>query len=434
MVSNASDTAAIVLAAGKGVRMRSPLAKVLHKILGRPVVHYVLSALRSAGVSKLVAIVGHQEDEVRKAVGIATFVRQSEQKGTGHAVRCAEASLKGFAGDCFVLAGDAPLVKGDTLRLMLDAHRAEKSACTVLTSCVDNPAGYGRIVRDKEGRFERIVEEADASEQQKFIQEVNSGTYVFSAPALFEALRDVKADNAKGEYYLTDVLAVLLGKGRRVSTYKAGDQSEVYGINSRQDLVVATNFLRWRVMDLHLSGGVTIVDPSTTYIEEDVAIGQDTVILPFSVIEHDVTVGSHCEIGPFAHLRPGTVLEDHAEIGNFVEVKKSRIGRHSKAKHLSYLGDATLGDHVNIGAGTITANYDGRNKHATVIGDGASTGSNTVLVAPVTLGKGAKTGAGTVVLAGRDVPAGATVVGVPARATSAAAKPSKKSRKVGRAM
>jgi bifunctional UDP-N-acetylglucosamine pyrophosphorylase/glucosamine-1-phosphate N-acetyltransferase len=390
------------------------------------VVHYVLTALRTAGASRLIAVVGHQEADVRKAVTAAwpceaphggakqgvDFVRQTDQKGTGHAVLCCKAALDGFDGDVVVLAGDAPLVRGETLAAMIQAHRLEKNSCTVLTACVDNPAGYGRILRDKEGRFLRIVEEADAADAEKYVQEVNSGTYVFRAADLFDTLRDVKPDNKKGEYYLTDVLALLLKKDRRVSTYKAADPSEVYGVNSRQDLVAATNFLRWRVLEKHLSSGVTIVDPATTYIEEGVTIGQDAVILPFSVIEHDVVVGAHCEVGPFAHLRPGTVLDEHAEIGNFVEVKKSRVGPHSKAKHLTYLGDATLGAHVNIGAGTITANYDGTNKHATAIADGASTGSNTVLVAPVKLGKGSKTGAGAVVL--HDVPAGAVVVGVPA--------------------
>ncbi len=395
--------------------MRSSLAKVLHKVLGRHVIHYVLNALKAAAVNRVFVVVGYQEDDVRKAVGDGvTYVRQDQQKGTGHAARCCEKALGKHVGPVLVLAGDAPLVKGGTIQLMLDAHRADKNSCTVLTSCVDNPAGYGRISRDKEGHFERIIEEADCTEQQKYIQEVNSGTYVFDSHALFEALREVKPVNAKGEYYLTDVLSVLLGKGKRVTTYRASDQSEVYGINTRHDLVVATNFLRWRVLEKHLEAGVTVVDPSTTYIEEDVTIGADATILPFSVIEHDVTIGSHCEVGPFAHLRPGTILEEHAEIGNFVEVKKSRIGKHSKAKHLTYLGDAILGERVNIGAGTITANYDGKSKHATTIEDGASTGSNTVLVAPVTLGKGAKTGAGAVVLAGRHVPAGGVAVGVPA--------------------
>jgi bifunctional UDP-N-acetylglucosamine pyrophosphorylase/glucosamine-1-phosphate N-acetyltransferase len=249
---------------------------------------------------------------------------------------------------------------------------------------------------------------------------------VFRAAVVFEALREVKPDNRKGELYLTDALGILVSKGRPVDGFKSQNPNEIYGINSRRDLVACTNFIRWKIMQYHLDQGVTIVDPSTTYIEEDVTIGCDTVIQPFTVIRRGVVIGAGCEVGPFAQLRAGTVLEDGAEVGNFVEVKKSRIGSHSKAKHLSYLGDATLGARVNIGAGTITANYDGVNKHATVIGDGVHVGSNTVLVAPVKLGAGSKTGAGAVVVRGEVAP-GAVMVGVPARPlarkTSAAASP-----------
>lgn len=417
------NAAAVILAAGRGLRMKSDRAKVLHEILGRPMIHYAISAVRGAGLSRIVVVVGTQEELVRKAAGDGVaFARQEKQLGTGDAVRSAEKELAGRATEVVVLAGDAPLVTAGTIRALLEARRAEGAAATVLTCCIDDPRGYGRIARDSEGRFDRIVEDSDATEDQKRIQEVNSGTYAFDGRALFEALRELKPENAKGEYYLTDVLTVLKKKGRTVSTHRAPDPSEVYGVNSRQDLVVATNFLRWRVLNRHLDAGVSIPDPSTTYIEDGVTIGADTVIRPFSVIEHDVTIGAHCEVGPFAHLRPGTVLKDHAEIGNFVEVKNSEIGSHSKAKHLTYLGDATLGERVNIGAGTITANYDGKEKHRTRIGDGASTGSNTVLVAPVALGRGAKTGAGAVVLAGADVPAGAVAVGIPAKVRAEAAR------------
>jgi bifunctional UDP-N-acetylglucosamine pyrophosphorylase/glucosamine-1-phosphate N-acetyltransferase len=411
---------AIVLAAGRGVRMKSEKAKVLHALLGRPLIHHVLRALRSAGVKDVVVVVGHQEEAVRKAAGSGvTFARQTEQKGTGHAVLSAGKALKGRAGLVFVLAGDAPLITPDTLKSMLAAHREAGAAATVLTCCIDDPTGYGRIVRDEAGKFQAIVEHGDATEKQKEIQEVNSGAYVFDSGDLFRALKEVKVNPKKGEIYLTDALQVLLGHQRTVATFRASDPSEVYGINSRRDLVAATNFLRWRILERHMDNGVTIVDPSTTFIEEDVTIGPDTVVLPYTVIEHDVTIGKGCEVGPFSHLRPGAVLDDGAEVGNFVEVKKSRIGPHSKAKHLTYLGDATLGANVNIGAGTITANYDGKNKHATVIGDGVHIGSNTVLVAPVRLGKNVTTGAGAVVLG--DVADDDTVVGVPARSLRAKA-------------
>jgi bifunctional UDP-N-acetylglucosamine pyrophosphorylase/glucosamine-1-phosphate N-acetyltransferase len=411
---------AVVLAAGRGVRMKSGKAKVLHGLLGRPLIHYVLRSLDAAGVKDVVVVVGYQEEAVRKAAGPdVAFVRQAEQKGTGHAVLCAERALKGASGEVLVVAGDAPLTTPETIEAMVAAHRKAGAAATVLTCCIDDPRGYGRIVRDESGKFQRIVEEADAGEKERLIQEVNSGAYVFTARELFRALREVAPNPKKGEIYLTDVLPVLMSHQRVVATHRASDPAEVYGINTRRDLVAATNFLRWRILERHMDAGVTIVDPSTTYIEEDAAIGADTVILPYTVIEHDVTIGRGCEVGPFSHLRPGTVLEDGAEVGNFVEVKKSRIGRGSKAKHLTYLGDATLGAGVNIGAGTITANYDGKNKHATVIGDGVHIGSNTVLVAPVKIGKGATTGAGAVVLAGRDVPAGDVVAGVPARSLKA---------------
>jgi bifunctional UDP-N-acetylglucosamine pyrophosphorylase/glucosamine-1-phosphate N-acetyltransferase len=412
---SSSNVKAVVLAAGKGTRMKSERAKVLHKILGRPVLEYVLRNLRDAGVGEIVVVVGHQAEEVKKAAPGCVFVEQKEQKGTGHAVLQAEDALAGFGGDLFVVAGDAPLIQGPTLTRLLDEHRLNHRAATFLSACLEDPSGYGRVVRDKAtSRFLRLVEDVDASPEEKNISEVNSGSYVFRAPDLFAALKNVKPDNKKGELYLTDVLSLQLGAGKVVDAVRSTQPAEIYGINSRRDLVMATNFLRWKILERHMDNGVTIVDPSTTFIEEDVEIGQDTVIEPFTVIRRDVKIGKGCEVGPFAQLRAGTVLEDGAEIGNFVEVKKSRIGARSKAKHLTYLGDATLGANVNIGAGTITANYDGKTKHATVIEDGAHVGSNTVLVAPVKLGKGAKTGAGAVVVRGEVAP-GEVVAGVPAR-------------------
>lgn len=406
---------AVVLAAGKGVRMKSDRPKVLHEILGRPVLDFVLRNLRLAGVKDIVVVVGHQGDKVRAAAAGCRFADQTLQKGTGHALLAAEPLLKGFSGDLFVVAGDAPLIGPDTLRRLLDQHRAEKRDATFLSACLDDPTGYGRVVRDlSTGRFLRFAEEVDATPEEKNIPECNSGTYVFRCPAVFEALAEVKPDNNKGELYLTDALKVLVAKGRSVDAVRSIQPTEIYGINSRRDLVAATNFIRWKILEYHMDNGVTVIDPSTTFIEEDVTIGQDTVIQPFSVIRRGVIVGRNCEVGPFTQLRAGTVLEDGAEVGNFVEVKKSRLGAHSKAKHLSYLGDATLGAHVNIGAGTITANYDGKNKNPTVIGDHSHTGSNTVLVAPVKLGRNVTTGAGAVVVKG-EIPDDTVLVGVPAR-------------------
>jgi len=406
---------AVVLAAGKGVRMKSERPKVLHEVLGRPVLDFVLRNLRQAGVEDILVVVGHHADRVRAAAPDCRFVEQKEQRGTGHALQQVEPELKGWKGDLFVVAGDAPLVGPDTFTRLLEDHRAHGRDATFLSACLEDPTGYGRVVRDPEsGKFLRLVEEVDATPKEKNIPESNSGEYVFACPAVFEALREVRPDNKKGELYLTDALGLLVGKGRPVDALRSLNPNEIYGINSRRDLVAATNFIRWKILEYHMDHGVSVVDPSTTFIEEDVTIGQDSVIQPFTVIRRGVVIGKNCEVGPFAQLRAGTVLEDHAEIGNFVEVKKSRIGRHSKAKHLSYLGDATLGANVNIGAGTITANYDGVNKHPTVVEDGVHIGSNTVLVAPVRVGRGSRTGAGAVVLGG-DIPPGTTVVGVPAR-------------------
>jgi bifunctional UDP-N-acetylglucosamine pyrophosphorylase/glucosamine-1-phosphate N-acetyltransferase len=418
---------AVVLAAGKGVRMKSERAKVLHLLLGRPVLDFVLRNLHLAGVKDIVVVVGHQGDQVKAAAPGCRFAQQTTQKGTGHALLAAGPELANYGGDLFVVAGDAPLIGPETLRRLLDDHRVQKRDASFLSACLDDPTGYGRVIRDKStGKFQRFAEEVDATLEERNIPECNSGTYLFRCPVIFEALREVKPNNAKGELYLTDALGVLVAKGHAVDGVRSLSPTEIYGINSRRDLVAATNFIRWKVLEFHMDNGVTVVDPSTTFIEEDVTIGQDTVIQPFTVIRRGVVIGKDCEVGPFTQLRAGTVLEDGAEIGNFVEVKKSRIGRHSKAKHLSYLGDAILGDDVNIGAGTITANYDGVNKHATVIGDGVHTGSNTVLVAPVTLGKNVTTGAGAVVVR-LDVPDGAVVVGVPARPLPAkAAKPAAK--------
>lgn len=416
---------AVVLAAGKGVRMRSERAKVLHEILGRPVLQFVLGNLREAGVEDVLVVVGHQAEKVKAAAPGCRFVEQKEQKGTGHALLQAESELAGFTGDLFVLAGDAPLVGPKTLARMLDEHRLNARDATFLSACLDDPTGYGRVLRDRPGgKFLGFVEEVDATPEQRLIPESNSGEYVFRCPGVFGALRDVRPDNKKGELYLTDALRVLVSRGRTVDACRSTQPVEIYGINSRRDLVAATNFIRWKVLERHMDQGVTVVDPSTTFIEEDVTIGEDTVIQPFTVIRRDVRIGRGCEVGPFAQIRPGTVLEDGAEIGNFVEVKKSKVGARTKAKHLSYIGDAVLGRDVNIGAGTITANFDGEKKHQTIVEDGASTGSNTVLVAPVRMGKGARTGAGAVVVKG-DVAAGALVVGVPARPLGAGGRPAR---------
>ena len=406
-------TAAVILAAGQGVRMKSDRAKVLHEVCGKTLLAHVLDAARTLKPDLLVVVVGHGAEEVKAEFKgeKVTWVEQKQRLGTGHALAQTEAALKGFTGRLFVLCGDAPLVRPETLEAL--GRAADGRLATVLTCEVEDASGYGRIIRGSKGDVTRIVEHRDATEEEREIQEINSGGYAFEAPAVFDAVRQLKPSNAQGEYYLTDVLPILAKKGR-IGACVAEDPAEVLGVNSRRDLALATSKMRDRILRQHMDAGVTIVAPDLTFIECGVEIGADTTIEPFTVIRSGVKIGAHCEVGPFCQLRAGAVLEDHAEVGNFVEMKKSRLGAHSKAKHLSYLGDATIGARVNIGAGTITANYDGVNKHPTVIEDGASTGSHTVLVAPSTMKKGSKTGAGAVVTK-KTLGEGEVWVGVPAR-------------------
>ncbi len=407
---------AIILAAGKGTRMRSDRAKVLHEVCGRPMLGYVLDAATGAGASPLAVIVGHQADAVKQAFTSSqvAWVLQEPQLGTGHAVTVARPAVPPD-GDVLVLCGDAPLVRTETLTALLARHRETESAATVLIAEAADPTGYGRVLTTADGSVVDMVEHLDATDEQRQVRDINSSIYAFRAADLFSALADVKNDNAKKEYYLPDVLKVLLGRGKRVVAYRAADAAEVLGINTRSELAHATGVMRRRLLERHMANGVSILDPTLTYVEWGVEIGEDTVVMPFSVLRKGTIVGRHCEVGPFAHLRTGTVMEDRSEIGNFVEVKKSRVGARTKAKHLTYLGDAVIGADANIGAGTITANYDGKAKHTTTIDDGAFIGSGTVLVAPVRVGKKAMTGAGAIVLRGHDVPDGAVVVGVPAR-------------------
>ena len=399
------------------MRMHSDKAKGLHEVLGAPMVSYVMKTVVELNPQRTLVVIGYQADDVKKATlnSSLSFVSQKSQRGTGDALLACEDELKDCDCPVFVLGGDTPLISPDTLKNLLAEHVNSKADATVLTACIDDPTGYGRIVRDKSGRLDRIVEENDATPKEKEIAEINSGIYIFNPATIFPVLKKIKPDNKKGEYYLTDTIAILRKEGRTVACAKSPNPSEVCGINTRKDLVAITNFLRWRILEEKMDAGVTIVDPSTTFIETNVEIGTDTIIHPFTVIRRNVKIGRQCEVGPYSHLRSGTVLEDFSEVGNFVEVKKTRLGSHSKAKHLSYLGDATIGKNVNIGAGTITANYDGKEKHPTTIEDGCSTGSGTVLVAPVKMGKNSKTGAGAIVTKGQDVAEGNTVVGVPAK-------------------
>jgi bifunctional UDP-N-acetylglucosamine pyrophosphorylase/glucosamine-1-phosphate N-acetyltransferase len=439
-----NEVVALVLAAGKGTRMKSEVVKVLHPLLGRPLLFYPLEACREAGVGRVVVVVGHQAEQVRGALEAPelSFVLQQEPRGTGHAVLCAREALPAWEGTALILCGDVPLIRPTTLSRLVEAHRASRALVTVLSMEPGDPTGYGRLVRDGAGRLRRIVEERDASPAEREIREVNTGTYAVELPWLWSALADVGTHNSQGEYYLTDAVEAAAGDGRAASLL-LGDPEEVMGINSRVHLADATTALRRRVNRRWMEAGVTLEDPDTAWIESSVMLEADTVvgpgcrlagatrvaagaridagvviadsevgpgahIKPYCVLT-DARVGTGAEVGPFAHLRPGAVLEVEARVGNFVEMKKAVLGRGSKANHLTYLGDAVVGEKTNIGAGTITCNYDGAAKHRTEIGGGAFIGSNTSLVAPVSIGEGATVAAGSTIT--QDVPPAGLGVG-----------------------
>ncbi|MBY0275156.1 bifunctional UDP-N-acetylglucosamine diphosphorylase/glucosamine-1-phosphate N-acetyltransferase GlmU [Candidatus Binatia bacterium] len=433
--SSGSDQrlAVVVLAAGQGTRMKSAHAKVLHHLGGKPLVRHVLDACAPLGAARTAVVVGHQADAVEAACDGygASFALQREQRGTGHAVRIAcEASLDGFAGDVVIVYGDVPLLETGTLQRLLRRHREQGALLSLLTTVVDDPFGYGRIVRDADGRLEAIVEERDASVAQKPIREVNPGIYCARSGFLVEALAELVPNNAQGELYLTDIVAAAVRGGGNVCTEPV-DPHEVAGINSRAELARLEGILRQTIVARHMAAGVTFLDPATAYVDASVTIGADTVIGPGVHLHGRTTIGRDCTIdgnayvtdseladgvhlrpmvvlteatvgrgaiiGPFAQLRPGAELHEDVHIGNFVEVKKSVIGRGTKANHLAYLGDATIGSASNIGAGTITCNYDGFAKHRTVIGDRVQIGSDSQLVAPVTIGDDAYVATGTTV-------------------------------------
>lgn len=436
--------------------MKSRRAKVLHELAGRTLLGHVCHAALSLSPEQILIVVGHQAETVTAKIReemahspnlpAFEFVLQAEQHGTGHAVRMAEPVLAGQTGTLLVLSGDVPLVRSETLQELLDSHHGAGRVATVLTTNLDHPTGYGRIVRSADGSFERIVEQRDATLAELSLNEINSGIYAFEMEYLFPALARLTPANAQGEYYLTDVLGLLKADGHAVGIVNHSRAEEVLGINSRIELASAAFRLRQEKLTSLMREGVTIVDPNSTYIDADVQIGIDTVIYPNVVIEGQTRMGEGCRIhpgahlvnatlgnevtirdytlvfdttlenrtsvGPFAHVRMNAHLKEDAVVGNFVEVKKSTLGPGTKAMHLSYLGDATIGTKVNIGAGTITCNFDGKNKHATIIEDGVKIGSDTMLVAPVTVGRNSVTGAGSVVT--RDVPEETLVMGVPA--------------------
>lgn len=396
--------------------MKSGLPKVLHQVCGRPMLSYVLELAKGLGIRNSLVVTGHKRELLKDLLAgyKAKEVYQDKRLGTADAIKRCQPALKGFSGNIIVLYGDQPLLKKDTLQELIQRHIKTKACATILSAYPDNPFGYGRIIRDNYSRITAIVEEKDASPREKEIGEINTGIICFKKDSLFKIIPRIKSDNAKKEYYLTDAIKIMAQNGAVIESVSISqDVQEAQGINSRIDLAQAIKAMRLRILEKFMLEGVTILDPDTTYIEEGVRIGRDTVIYPFTFIEKDVTIGNFCQIGPFCHLRPETVIEDKVTVGNFTEITRSRLGRDSFMKHFSYLGDTIVGKAVNIGCGTVVANFDGRNKNRTVIEDQAFIGSDTVLRAPVRIGRKAVTGAGSVVI--KDVAAGTVVAGVPAR-------------------
>lgn len=393
----------VILAAGKGTRMKSDTPKVLHEIFNKPLVARVLDAAILSGSKENVVVVGHKaelvEEYISKNYQTTTCVLQKEQLGTGHALKMASDKLKNFKGNVLVLCGDTPLIQGETLSKIVKAHNENNADITVVSAFFDNPFGYGRIIRDENGQVKGVVEEKDADNETKKIKEINAGIYCFNWETVGFGLDEIKNDNAQCEYYLTDLIKWGNSCSKKVFPYVLESEDEIFGINSKTHLSIATKIMKERKLNELMESGVTIVDPTTTYISPETTIEADTVILPSVVIEGVNKIGKNCKIGPFAHLRGDCVIEDNVKIGNFVELKKATVKSHTNICHLSYVGDAVVGENVNVGAGTITANYDSRTKKKsqTIIEDNVSIGSNAVIVAPVKLGKKAMVGAGSVI-------------------------------------
>ena len=428
-----SELAVVILAAGKGTRMKSDLVKVLHPVAGSPMISYSLDVARRLKPARLVVVVGFQADLVQEKCGAedVSFALQKEQLGTGHAVLAARAAFQGFRGEVLILSGDVPLLTEKTVKDFLESHRDKKAVLSVMTVEPEDPRGYGRVFRNADGSLLRITEDRDLKPGEEKIREINTGIYCVDADFLFAALSQVTPQNAQKEYYLTDIVARASAEKKKVFPFLAGDPLEVMGINTRVELARANQGMRRKIAERHMLEGVTLIDPETAYIDREVRIGRDTVIHPNCHLLGKTTLGTGCviepgckiadtqagdrvtvkassvitqcriedhvEVGPFAHLRPETLLREGSRIGNFVEVKKSVIGKGTKANHLTYIGDATLGEKINVGAGTITCNYDGHKKHPTVIEDGVFIGSNTALVAPVRVERNSVIGAGSTI-------------------------------------
>ena len=411
--------AVVLLAGGKGTRMQSDaLPKVLQEVCGLSLLGYALRVARSLAPVHIVTVVGFRREMITARCAAErdiVWAVQEPQLGTGHAARVGLEALPGFEGDVLILNADLPHLQPATVAALLEDHRRRDAGGTILVCHMTDPTGYGRILRDGGNVPRDVVEERDATPEIRAIREVNAGLYVYRAGILRTLLDRIRPDNAQGEYYLTDAFRLLAAGGGAAGTFVLEDETEIQQISTRGDLAQSARRIFLDTAAWHMARGVTIVSPETTFIDQEVAIGPDTVILPFCVIRRGVRIGARCEVGPFTHLRSGAVLEDGAEVGNFTEMKNAVLGVGSKAKHLSYIGDGRIGAGVNIGAGTVFANYDGKKKHMTVVEDGAFVGSGSILVAPVRVGARAVTGAGAVVTRGRDVAPGQVVAGVPAR-------------------
>ncbi|MBI0581124.1 bifunctional UDP-N-acetylglucosamine diphosphorylase/glucosamine-1-phosphate N-acetyltransferase GlmU [Neobacillus cucumis] len=431
-----SNRYAVILAAGQGTRMKSKLYKVLHPVCGKPMVQHVVDQITKLDIEEMVTIIGHGAEMVKAQLGEKSlYALQEQQLGTAHAVIQAEEMLAGKKGTTIVVCGDTPLIRAETMEALFNHHQELAAKATILTARIEDPTGYGRIIRNESGLVEKIVEHKDATEAERAINEINTGTYCFDNEALFEALLKVSNDNVQGEYYLPDVIEILKEQGEIVTAFQTDKFEETIGVNDRIALSTAERIMRNRINEDHMRNGVTLIDPDNTYIETDVQIGQDTVIYPGTILKGRTIIGSDCQIGPhseidtceigngtvirqsaankssiganvnigpFAHIRPDSAIQDEVKIGNFVEIKKAVFGKGSKASHLSYIGDAEVGNNVNIGCGSITVNYDGKNKYLTKIEDDVFVGCNSNLVAPVTVGKGAYVAAGSTIT--MDVP------------------------------
>ena len=427
---------AIILAAGKGTRMKSKLYKVLHPVSGQPMVEHIINRVSETNPDQIITIVGHGAEQVKAQLGERSeYALQAEQLGTGHAVLQAASFLQGKEGTTLVISGDTPLLTTETLNNLFEYHQGKNASATILTAQAEDPTGYGRIIRDHIGIVEKIVEQKDTTPEEALVQEINTGTYCFDNQALFEALNKVGTDNAQGEYYLTDIIEILKDAGKTVAAYQTEDFDESMGVNDRIALAKANELMRQRINKMHMVNGVSFVDPATTYIDAGVEIGSDTVIeagvqlqgktvigsdcvigahsrIVDSVIEDHVVVEhsviekslvkSHADVGPFAHLRPKAEIGEGVHIGNFVEVKNAEIGKNTKVGHLTYVDDATLGEEINVGCGVVFVNYDGKNKHRTTIGDHSFIGSNANIIAPVEIAKNTSVAAGSTIT--EDIP------------------------------